>query len=65
MTAAEGTAWNEGAEANRVPPRECVRAARDALSKAYGYSEPPWPLIAEAVDWLRRAAEQMIPEDTP
>jgi hypothetical protein len=23
-------------------------------------SEAPWPLIAEAVDWQRRALEQMI-----
>jgi hypothetical protein len=45
---------------DRVPPRECIRAARDALNRAYGYSEAPWPLIAEAVDWQRRALEQMV-----
>ena len=45
----------------RVSPRECVRAARDALTKAYGAGggQELWPFYLEAVDWLRRAAEQL------
>lgn len=39
---------------------QSIRAARDALNRAYGQSDAPWPLIAEAVDWQRRALEQMI-----
>lgn len=49
---------------NRVPPRECIRAARDALNNAYshpGITDGVHALvfIAEAVDWQRRALEQM------
>lgn len=51
--------WTVAAGPNRVPPRECIRAARDALNRAYSYDRAPWPLIAEAVDWQRRALEQM------
>ena len=51
--------WNT-AEKNRVPPRECIRASRDALNRAYSYGTPPWPLIMEALDWQRRALEQMV-----
>lgn len=51
--------WEEPAGPDRVSPKECIRAARDALNRAYGQSEAPWSLIAEAVDWQRRALEQM------
>jgi hypothetical protein len=51
--------WTEQTAPDRVPPRECIRAARDALNRAYGCSEAPWQLIAEALDWQRRAMEQM------
>jgi hypothetical protein len=46
---------------NRVPPRECVAAARKALDKTYGLGQgvAAIPLLIEAVDWLRRALEQM------
>jgi hypothetical protein len=57
----EAVPWNTAAQ-NRVPPRECIRASRDALNRAYGYGDgPPWPLIMEALDWQRRALEQMVP----
>lgn len=59
----EEVPWLDPREYGRVSPRECIRAARDALNRAYGYSDPPWPLIAEAVDWQRRALEQMTPND--
>ena len=50
----------------RVPPRECIRAARDALSRAYGISDSrqTWPFMLEALDWLRRGLEQ-IAQDQP
>ena len=52
--------WNEKTAPDRVRPRECVRAARDALNKAYGKPDrASIPLLIEAVDWLRRALEQM------
>jgi hypothetical protein len=60
------TPWSAGTQAaDRVPPRDCIRAARDALSKAYshpGISDGRHALgfIAEAVDWQRRALEQMV-----
>ena len=52
------------AKPNRVPPRECIANARDALNRAYshpGISDGRHALgfIAEAVDWQRRALEQM------
>ena len=48
----------------RVPPRECIRAARDALNRAYGYSNSvdTWPMMLEALDWLRRGLEQIAQE---
>lgn len=48
---------------SRVAPRLCIANARDALNRAYAYDVAPWPLIAEAVDWQRRALEQMLVED--
>lgn len=52
--------WAEKTAPDRLPPRECVGAARDALDKAYGYdNRAAVPLMLEAVDWLRRALEQM------
>lgn len=45
----------------RITPRECIGNAREALNKAYGWiGKDPLPLIMEAVDWQRRALEQMI-----
>lgn len=49
----------------RIPPRVCIAAARDALNRAYshpGISDGRHALhaIAEAVDWQRRALEQMV-----
>jgi hypothetical protein len=54
------------ANPGRVPPRECIRAARDALTRAYGVSDSrmTWPFMLEALDWLRRGLEQ-IAEDLP
>ena len=59
MATSQDVPWEKGAGPGRESPRECIRAARDALNRAYGQSEAPWPLIAEAVDWQRRALEQM------
>jgi hypothetical protein len=51
----------DGYTPGRVTPRECIRAARDALNKAYGCggSRECWPFIMEAIDWQRRAVEQL------
>lgn len=59
--------WLPGSQSpNRVPPRECVGFARDALSDAYGYEVAALPHLIEAIDWLRRALEQMAePFDAP
>lgn len=51
-------------DGTRVPPRDCIRAARDELNKAYshpGVTDARYaiPFIAAAVDWQRRALEQM------
>lgn len=55
--------WAEMTASHRLPPRECVGAARDALNRAYGLaSVAQVPVLVEAVDWLRRALEQMAPE---
>jgi hypothetical protein len=54
--------WTVQHDTTRVPPRECIRAARDALNRAYSQDKAPWSLIAEAVDWQRRALEQMVEE---
>lgn len=65
MTASKPSSipWTEKTAPGRMPPRECVGAARDALNKAYGYDDrAAVPLILEAVDWLRRALEQMASE---
>jgi hypothetical protein len=45
----------------RVPPRDCIRAARDALTRAYGVSDSrmAWPFMLEALDWQRRGLEQI------
>src|SRR5690242_4423781 len=52
--------WNDKTAPDRVRPRECVRAARDALDRAYGIKErAAVPLLIEALDWLRRGLEQM------
>lgn len=56
--------WNEKTAPNRVRPRECVGNARNALDRAYGIRErAAVPLLIEALDWLRRALEQMAPEE--
>lgn len=59
-----GIPWSKQTAPDRVPPRECIRAARDALNRAYshpGITDGRYALgmIAEAVDWQRRALEQM------
>lgn len=56
--------WAEQTAPDRVPPRECIRAARDALNRAYSHpgitdGRHAFAFIAEAVDWQRRALEQM------
>jgi hypothetical protein len=56
--------WGTTTQPGRVPPRECIRAARDALNKAYSHpgvteARHALPFIAEAVDWQRRALEQI------
>ena len=61
----EQTPWKYPTAKNRIAPRECIMAAREALNRAYGQpydgqGNPPWPLIMEAVDWQRRALEQMV-----
>lgn len=54
--------WREKTARDRVRPRECVGEARDALNRAYGQQDrAAIPQIIEAVDWLRRALEQMVP----
>ncbi len=64
-SAAREFPWNEKTAPNRVRPRECVGNARNALDRAYGIKErAAVPLLIEALDWLRRALEQMAPEDT-
>lgn len=56
--------WADRTAPNRLPPRECVGNARTALDRAYGLTGPaPYPLLIEAVDWLRRALEQMAPPE--
>ena len=59
--------WTESSGPDRVPPRDCIRNARDALNRAYshpGITEARHAItfIAEAVDWQRRALEQMAEE---
>jgi len=56
--------WRETTAPDRASPRECIRAARDALNKAYSldsikHGGQAFTFIAEAVDWQRRALEQM------
>lgn len=50
----------------RLSPRECIGAARDALSNAYGCggTAASWPFIMAALDWQRRAIEQLAPLET-
>jgi len=58
--------WSDKTAPNRVRPRECVGNARDALDRAYGIKDrAAVPLLIEAVDWLRRALEQMAPPEEP
>lgn len=51
----------DGINTGRVPPRECIVAAREALDKTYslGQGQAAIPFLIEAVDWIRRALEQM------
>jgi hypothetical protein len=52
--------WNERTAPDRVRPRECIGNARDALNRAYAVKErAAVPLLIEALDWMRRAFEQM------
>lgn len=57
--------WNNPDGPGRVSPRECIGNAWAALDQAYGSSVAPWQFIAEAVDWQRRALEQMVPAADP
>lgn len=65
---APGGPWGTSTGADRVPPRECIRAAQEALNKAYSHpgiteARHAVPFIAEAVDWQRRALEQMVGQE--
>jgi hypothetical protein len=51
--------WTEKTAPDRLAPRECVGNARNALDRAYGHERAAVPHLIEAVDWLRRALEQM------
>jgi hypothetical protein len=63
-SAATPLPWNEKTAPTRVRPRECVGNARDALDRCYAIGErAAVPLLIEALDWLRRALEQMAPEE--
>lgn len=54
--------WAEKTAPDRVRPRECIGNARDALNAAYGLTgAAPYPLLIEALEWLRRGLEQMAP----
>ena len=56
--------WTEPTAPDRLPPSECVRNARDALNRAYGIRDrAAVPPLIEAVDWLRRALEQMVADE--
>lgn len=58
--------WEIAHAKGRVAPRECIRAARDALDRAYGRTsadELLYPFMIEALDWLRRGLEQMADAD--
>jgi hypothetical protein len=60
--------WATPTAPGRQSPRDCIAAARDALNRAYshpGISDGRHALIfiAEAIDWQRRALEQMAPAD--
>lgn len=49
---------------DRMTPRACVGAARDALDRAYAWhGQPPYPMLMEAIDWQRRALEQLAAAD--
>ena len=65
MTGERQMPWRPGSEVfGRIPPRQCVQAARDELNKAFGTSDPERALIfmRSALDWQRRAIEQMVVE---
>lgn len=60
--------WADATESGRVAPRECIANARDALNRAYSHpgitdGGHALPFIAEALDWQRRALEQMVVDD--
>lgn len=61
--------WADKTAPDRLPPRECIANARDALNRAYSHpgisdGRHALPFITEAVDWQRRALEQMA-QETP
>ena len=62
MRSKDDAPWMPGTAApDRVAPRECVRAAQEALSRSYG-SGTAWEGlygIRDCLDWLRRAMEQI------
>jgi hypothetical protein len=50
----------------RMSPRECIGAARDALNRAYATGQTvaeTWHHVMAAVDWQRRALEQLAPKE--
>lgn len=62
--------WETPVNPDRSSPKECIRAARDALNQAYSHpgvtdGQHAIVFIAEAIDWQRRAIEQMLPEEKP
>lgn len=53
--------WQTATAPDRVPPRDCIANARDALNRAYAapHGKASLRQVMDAVDWLRRALEQM------
>lgn len=54
--------WSQFKTPGRVAPRECINCARKQLSKVYTTDDPKRAMkeVLGAVDWLRRALEQMV-----
>lgn len=57
--------WNEPEGPGRLSPRECIRNAQEEMNRAWCETEYGKAVywIRGSVDWLRRALEQMAPED--
>jgi hypothetical protein len=56
--------WNDPSAPNRISPRRCVEAARADMDKAWQTGDWRAAVIhlRGALDWLRRAIEQMARE---